>query len=442
MKKKITIIGLILLFIFSPIAIGDWPMYQHDVLNTGNSNTSFSNNFTQIWSKSYSSLNIDMVSMFASPISDNGKLFIMGDTYDTEFGVICALNQYNGSLIWKKEIPINENARMGYQSFHSPAVYEDKIITALGCLPTIRSKSKIVALNKNTGDIIWEKSFFGVSYYSSVTVDNDKVFVSGHFTFCPISFLYVFDVNNGDLLWRKILFGYIETTPVVYDNKVIVAPGRVSGMLLFMKYPLFSGNSRVCAFDVDSGEKIWMTKVRGHLVQCSPTASDGKLFVPSNTMTLTNLRGWICRITALDLDNGEEIWHHELNQEFLTSMWPTSISTPSVGYGKVFVMDSTGWLRVWQQDNGDLIWEKELYPENLNAGSIGFASPVVVDEKVIVVGNNDCGVEYNELFMFNESSGELLCNFKFSGGSGSPFIVSNEMLYVIDGLNGIIHAFG
>lgn len=421
----------------------EWPMYQHDAAHTGYSQAQFPNSFNQIWFKSYEEdLNTSMISMFTSPVTSNGKLYITGDFVDSEqekWGcIILALNQSNGSLIWKKEIPINTNAIYGFQGFHSPAVYEGKIFTVVGCFFTFMSRSKIVALDENTGDILWEKTFFGSSYYQSVTVDEGKVFVCGVMTLCPISWLYVFDANNGDLIWRKTIFGFIETTPVVYENKVFVASGRISGWVIYNEASqLFSGKSSVYAFDIDSGQEIWMKKVKGHLIISSPAAANGKLFVPSNMFILK--RWWICRISALDVDTGDVIWHHDMNQE-KGAAWPTSISTPSVAYGKVFVIDSDGILRAWDQNSGDLIFVKEITPDEPSSGFDNFAPPVVIDGKIMVGANADGGF-INEIFILDAGSGELFFNFKFNGESSAPFIVSNEMLFVKDNWNGI-YAFG
>ena len=471
-EKNIFAIGIIILFIIpavTPMVVGykvinsndkiiiqedlkqllndpldsSWPMYQCDAANTGYSNASFPNSFNQIWFKSYQQIfNTSIVSLFASPVTSNGKLFITCDKPehdDRRYGVICALNQNNGSLIWKKEIPINANALSGFYGFHSPAVYNGKIFTVLGCFLTIMSKSKIVALDENTGDVLWEKSFFGMSYYSSVTVADDKVFVCGHLTFSPISWLYAFDTNNGDLLWRKTLFGYLEVTPAVSENKIFVATSRHSGMLLTKNlFPKFSGKSRIYAFNIDNGLKIWMKQVKGDLIQCSPAVSNGKLFVPSNIFVLNKF--WYCRISSLDVETGGEIWYRDINQE-KGVMWPSSISTPSLAYDKVFVSSSSGWLRAIDQESGDLIWEIEIKPNVLLAGSCVSASPIVIDEKVIVGANADTCIRNNEFFMFNESSGEYIWSIKFDGKSYAPFIVSNGMLFVNDGWNGI-YAFG
>jgi len=422
----------------------EWPMYQHDVAHTGYSQSTFPNSFNQIWFKSYEEdFNITMLSAFTSPVTSNGKLYITGDFPDIEqqkwSSITCALNQSNGSLIWKKVIPINANAISGFQSSHSPAVYEGKIFIVLGCFFTFMSKSKIVALDENTGDILWEKSFFGTSYYSSVTVADDKVFVCGHMTFCPTSWLYAFDANNGDLIWQKIIFGYIESTPVVYENKVFVAPGRISGLVLFNNaFPLFSGKSSVYAFDIDNGQEIWMKKVKGHLILSSPAAANGKLFVPSNIMILNS---WYCRICALDNETGEELWFSQDWKQKKLGGWPTSISTPSVAYGKVFVIDSDGILRAWDQNSGDLIFVKEITPNDPYSGADNFAPPIIIDGKIMVGANAD-GVPFNEIFILDAGSGEFLFNFKFNGKSFAPFIVSNEMLFVNDGLFGGIYAFG
>ena len=473
MKQTILILGIIFLLVginLAPITIGfnisqsynkiiikeevkqslntpldySWPMYQHDAGNTGLSQATFPNSFNQTWYKSYEEdFNISMATAFSSPVTSNDKLYITGDFVDSEQeekwgGIILALNQSNGSLIWKKIIPINANAIHGFQCFHSPAVYEGKIFTVLGCFFTFMSRSKIVVLDENTGDILWGKKFFGVSWYSSVTVADDKVFVCGHMSLCPISWLYVFDADNGDLLWRKTLRGYIESTPVVYDNKVFVASGRISGLVIYNNaWPLFSGKSRVYAFDVDDGQEIWMKKVKGHLIISSTAVANGKLFVPSNMLILR--RWWICRISALDVDTGEVIWYHDMNQE-KGAAWPTSISTPSVAYNKVYIIDSDGILCAWDQNSGDLIFVKEITPDEPYSGFDNFAPPVIIDGKIMVGANAD-GAPFNEIFILDAGSGELFFNFKFNGESYAPFIVTNEMLFVNDGWNGI-YAFG
>lgn len=472
MNKNILAIGIVILLIVSslaPITVGNifaksnnrtttqeelkqslnpplessWPMYQHDAANTGYSQATFPNSFDQIWFKSYQNdLNINWISQFTSPVTSNGKIFIQGDVSKQQnwSGVICALNQNNGSLIWKKEIPAP--VTLSFQSYKSPAIYDGKIFVTLNSFFTLKSISKIVALDENTGEILWEKTFLGTTAYSSVTVAEGKVFVGGHFTFIvPISWLYVFDINNGELLWQKTLIGYLEATPVVLDNKVFVPTGSLSGMLLTFPpkytFPKFSGKSRIYAFNMDTGQKIWMRQVKGHLLQCSPTIANGKLFVPSNIIELNK---WNCRLSALDVETGKEIWYHDMNQE-KRAAWPSSISTPSVAYGKVFVTDSDGWLRAWNQETGDLIWDREIFPDYPNACSWCFASPVIIDEKVIVGANADTSIYNNELFMYNESNGELIWNIKIDGESSAPFIVSNEMLYVNEGENGI-YAFG
>ena len=439
MKKKITIIGLILLLIFSPIVIGDWPMYQHDAANTGYSQASFPNSFNQIWFKSYIvDLNINMIAAFNSPVTSNGKIFIIGDQITDNNGLLCALNQNNGSLIWKTEI--TPFTKYSFQGTNSPAVYNGKIYVTLNSLLTLKSISKLICLDENTGDILWEKSFFGTTGYSSVTIADDKVFVGGHFTFrIPISWLSVFDAVDGELLWRKTLFGYLESTSAVYENKVIVTTGPLSGILSEKIISLFSRKSRVYVFNINDGQEIWKKRVEGCIIQSSPAVANDIIFISTNKKVLNKLD---CKIYGLDIEIGDEIWHQDINQKKGGS-WPSSISSPSVGYGKVFVTDSDGCLHVYNQENGDLIWEKEILLDNPNSGSDVFASPVIIDEKVIVGANDDHGIENNELFMFNESSGELIWNIKLNGSTSAPFIVSNEMLFVNDGFNKRgIFAFG
>ncbi|UCD14187.1 MAG: PQQ-binding-like beta-propeller repeat protein [Thermoplasmatales archaeon] len=407
-----------------------WPMYQHDAANTGFSSSPFPDSLNLSYNLSYSELTNDsFITMFSSLIVANGKIFITGPGFKTH---IFALDENNGSLIWKTRLPLTYNM----VAVNTPVVSNGKVFVCFGSLLTFPPLTVLFALDENTGEIIWEKNIMDSSFYPSITLSNDKVIVGGHFTFIlPISRLYVFDANNGDLIWQNKMRGFFESTPVVSNNTVFTATSCKSPMTIGFNAPLFSGRARVYAFDLNDGSTIWKTRVKGHVIISSPAVSNGKLLVPSDIF-----KGNKCnrRITSLDVKTGEKLWHYHINQDALNSSWPTSISTPSVGYGKIFIIDVSGLIIALDEETGEMLWESEIIDEIEGQSWCSARPPVIADNKVITastVDNNS--LEINKICMFNVSNGE-----KIWSGEGPeflspivpyPFAIANGKLFVNGG---------
>ena len=83
-----------------------------------------------------------------------------------------------------------------------------------------RSSGLLVALDKATGDIVWERRTQMFSWSSPVTIyDSDG---RGFVIFCAGGFMYLFDGRTGDVLDFIDLGGHVEATPVVYNNTVVI----------------------------------------------------------------------------------------------------------------------------------------------------------------------------------------------------------------------------
>lgn len=417
----------------------DWPMYQHDASHTGTSMASFPNSVNQIWNKSYSDIIWAIIRHFSSPIVANGKVFIYGGS--GEEAIICAYDENNGSQIWRREIHLPPlSRRFQLSGLNSPAYSNGKLFvsigqgTSLGGLFVHRCWSRLLALDENTGVIIWEKTFLGSSAYCSVTVAEGKVIVGGHLTFqLPLSMIYVYDETNGKLLWRRNILGFLESTPVASAGKVFVATstGRLSPIFY---YPAFYSTlgSRVYAFNINTGDRLWMKHIEGYVSFSSPAARNGKLFIPSNI--IVNKNRCDRKIYALDQETGKEIWYHDIKQKYSYNL-PTSISTPSLAYGKVFVVDADGWIYALDEDSGDPVWKREIV-ENFSSYLLWanpVISPVVVDGKVIAQAQRETyPVVRTYICMFNESNGELLWDKRIYHDPlcTGPFAVANGKLFI------------
>jgi len=402
-----------------------WPMYQHDAANTGFSSSPFPDSLNLSYNLTYEEIiNSTFWSFQSSPIIANSKIFIAGGGWTFETDII-ALDENNGSLIWETDLPLNYSSTP-FIITNSPVVSNGKVFVCYGSFVSLLPQSRIFALDENTGEIIWENHFFTSSHYSSITISNDKV---------PISRLYVFDANNGDLIWRKTMLGYFESTPVVSNNTVFTTTSVRSPMTIGFTVPFFSGRARVYAFDLNDGSKIWETRVKGLAVLSSPAVSNGKLLVPS---TIIGLFTWNRRVTSLDVETGKEIWHYQKRESVSNSGWPTSISTPSVAYGKIFINDASGFIIALDEETGEMLWESEIIDEVEAPSMCAITPPVIADDKVITASYenymiDDILFEKSEICMFNVSNGEKIWSVEFDDREGfimCPFALANGKLFI------------
>ncbi|OGV57957.1 MAG: hypothetical protein A2283_15410 [Lentisphaerae bacterium RIFOXYA12_FULL_48_11] len=141
---------------------------------------------------------------------------------------VYALNQHGdlvcvdsavGREIWRKSLTKDFGGRIpswGYAE--SPLVDGDKVIVTPG-----GGQGAIVALNKKTGDKIWQtKDFTDPAHYSSMIIEN----VLGQrqvIQFTPASVVGV-SVSDGKVLWRGDRPGKVAVvpTPIYADNQVFV----------------------------------------------------------------------------------------------------------------------------------------------------------------------------------------------------------------------------
>jgi len=415
----------------SPDGVDWWPMYQHDAANTGFSPSSLPDSLNLSYNKSYGDVMINAWPFQSAPIVANGKIFISAGGLKIGIDVI-ALDENNGNLIWQIDLPLNYSSTI-FPFYQTPVVSEGKLFVCYGSVFSFPPMSKIFALDENTGEIIWENTIFTSSGYSSLTISDGKVIIGGHFTnIIPISRLYAFDINNGELIWRKTMIGFIESTPAISDNVVFAVTSSKSPMKVTTGFPLpFSGRSRVYAFDLNTGDRIWKTRVKGHTIISSPAVSNGKLLVPSTIISEDN---WNRRLTSLDAMTGEEIWYYHIEQIGLYSAWPTSISTPAVAYGKIFFNDASGLIIALDEETGELLWESEIIEEVDAPSSCSWVPPVIADHKVITTSHEgDMNQTKDEICMFNVSNGEKIWSEDldyFDWWIASPLTIANGKLFV------------
>jgi outer membrane protein assembly factor BamB len=117
-----------------------------------------------------------------------------------------------------------------------------------------KSFQSVVALNKQTGDLVWEKpiegyiprterpeDFYDLRKSIRLAATEDEVFVRG------VKTIAAFDAKNGDELWsRDSEPDFNIANPIIIDSNVYISD---------------LSDSSIIAIDIKSGDELWRSKV-------------------------------------------------------------------------------------------------------------------------------------------------------------------------------------
>ena len=366
----------------------DWPMFHHDARHTGYSTSTAPDTNQVLWS--YKAGNY----VASSPVVADGKVFVYsGDEwYDDRpnpSNKIYALDKDTGEVIWVKSYETGIGALDP-----SPAVANGKVFVG-------STNGKIYALDINNGKQIWSyETSYGkrTPIYTSPTVANGKVFV-----IFGQGIIYCLDGVTGEAIWSY----EIEdswSSPAVADGKVFVGA---------------SYYEKVFALDENTGALIWSYEIGDYGIS-SPAVGYGKVFVHTGN-SVTPLSNDI--LYALDEDTGELIWSYNTGGSI-----NRLASSPAVANGKVFVGSSNGKIYALDANNGKLIWSYET-------GDVVLSSPAIADGKVFI-GSGD-----SKVYALDENTGKLIWNYRTGGYVHSSQAIADGKVFV-GSMDGKIYCFG
>ena len=308
----------------------DWPMFHHDLANTGYSTSNTPETTNVLWSYQTG------YAVHSSPSVVDGMVYIGSNDRK-----IYCLDAENGLKIW--ESPISGDIRTG------PAVIEEKVYVTVNGIA--------YCFNAINGTEIWMSSIGG-AIFSSPAVANGKVYFGSQ-----NKKVYCLDADNGSCLWTYTTGGMVYSSPAVVNGRVYIGSDDKKVYCLDAD-PLDDGVDE--GFDDPDGAEydfIWSFLTSGSMWDSSPAVIDDKIYIG----TLDK------KVYCLNANNGTKLW------AFTTG---SSIrSCPVLAYDKVYVAGSTDKkIYCLYANNGTLKWEYTT------GGSI-YSSPAVADGKVYVGSN-------------------------------------------------------
>jgi len=365
----------------------DWPMFRHDLQNTGYTSADGPEEGDLIWSFDLNQELEDLLSVGTLTAAvANGTVYVCFyyNSGGKLGGRIYAFNAETGAKIWYYEIN-------HWPGGGSPAVWNGRVFFG-------SEEGKVYALDAETGDELWIFNTTG-EVRGAPNVANGRVFIGGGGVF------YALDAETGENIWSTYLGGYIDCTPAIVDNTVYVTHG-------YTDKPI--GNLH--ALNAENGEILWTFEM-GTFVTSSPAVVGGKVYVGSTDG----------KVYALDAQSGEEIWSFEAGGSVYAS--------PAVWNGRVFFGSWDGKVYALDAENGEEIWSFDTEGMEVNS--------VTIADGKIYVGSSDWpeGASGNKVYALDYASGEIIWFFHPESGfiTRAP-IVWNNKVYV--GGGGKLFALG
>jgi glucose dehydrogenase len=315
---------------------------------------------TRLSDKSYVGIDIqlitydNMVYVSTVPGSTNEDFHTGGG-----YGVIYALDQKTGNLVWKfntvdsEEIWGNPAVNSGGGSWYPPAIDTDKGITYWGTgnpapvpgtdkFPSGSSRpgpnlytDSMLALDSRTGKLLWYKQvkphdLFDLDFQSSPILAT--AMINGKSTEIIIGSgklgkVYAFDRKSGEIYWQTPVGQHQNDvltelpagttpvlpgpdggvlTPMAYDDSVLYVPivnhagDYTPTGFIESTYDENAGTGELAALDISTGKPLWSKSFDSITIGAATVVND-LVF----TSTLDGM------IYALDKKNGEEVWTYQ-----------------------------------------------------------------------------------------------------------------------------------
>jgi outer membrane protein assembly factor BamB len=204
----------------------------------------------------------------------------------SQYGEVAALNWKDGKEVWKKSLIQDFGGLLPDWGYSSAAVVDGNHVM----LTPGSQRGSVVALDKKTGNLVWQTSELKDSaHYSSLVIAT----IEGVKQYIQLTDKTLAGINpaDGKLLWRADRPGKtaVIPTPVVFGNLVYVTSGYGVGCSCF-EVKKDSGGKFIAA-------ELWNNKqMMNH--------HGGVIRVGPNVYGHSDSKGWTCQ----DIKTGNVLW--------------------------------------------------------------------------------------------------------------------------------------
>lgn len=240
-----------------------------------------------------------------TPTADGDLVFAVG-----QYGELACYETATGREVWRRELVADFGGKLPEWGFtESPLVDGEKVVVTPG-----GPRGALVALNKRTGDLLWQSTgFTDEAQYSSIIAAD----IGGVPQYIQLTMAHVAGVATADgkVLWQAPRKGSVAVipTPIHRDGQVYVSSGYGVGGNLF-SVALASGSFRA--------EPVYANKIMAN-------HHGGVLLLGDHLYGHSEGKGWTCQ----DFKTGRAVWQDK-----------------SLGKGSLVCADGHLYLR--EENNG------------------------------------------------------------------------------------------
>jgi outer membrane protein assembly factor BamB len=239
-------------------------------------------------------------------------------------------------------------------------------------------------------------------------------------------------------------FRWVWTPPRHERIAMLEATGAAVdlGTTTELDFPAFLGPNRNGVVDTITLQDDW-NENPPELVWRRTVGPGWSAFAAVNGFAVTmEQRGELELVSCYQLHTGEPLWSQAA--EAFHSTVPGGIgprSTPTIHEGKVYALGATGLLHCLDGTDGSVIWQQNLLellgiPAEEDLEQIAWgraASPLILDDKVVVPGGGPSGGPHVTLVALNKETGELIWK-----GGDRQIGYSSPIVAEIDGVTQIV----
>ena len=196
------------------------------------------------------------------------------------------------------------------------------------------SDGTVKKVNKNTGDILWEKNI-DLTLTSGISGDDENLFFS---TFD--GFLWCMN-HDGELIWKTLLDSAVNSLPIVSDSKITVKTNSYT----------------IIQLNVKDGSVIWKYQAA---VPPLTFKTEGKL-AQSNNVVYLGLPGG--KLVAIDSPTGGLVWEANISRpKGATDIERANDMTshPVIDGPAIYGVTTNGDISALDRRNGKTIWTQSL----------------------------------------------------------------------------------
>jgi outer membrane protein assembly factor BamB len=262
---------------------------------------------------------------------------------------------FNGKLIWEKDLGVQMKIRLAFGEGSAPLLYEDRLFLVFDH----EGGSFIVALDKRTGKELWRQPRDeGSSWSTPLAIHHGG---RKQIVVAATKKVRSYDPDNGNLLWEAAGLGSnVIPMPVYQDGFVYVMSGHRDPRLMAIKL----GKEG----DLSGSDSIVWNHTRGMAYTASPVLHENKLYVVTDN-------GMVSAFNAL---TGEPYY--------------TQVRLPKSYNFKASPVAANGKLYLATEDSDVVVvkmGEKfEVITTNTLVDQVFIATPVIAGGEIFLRGQN------------------------------------------------------